>query len=377
MAGAAQGLAGPNRFKLGIFCYNVESANALTRVPERWPATFPDILALVRMADEAGLEFALPIARWRGYGDRNLRGKCFETLTLAAALAGATRRITLFSTVHVPVVHPILAAKALVTIDHASGGRAGLNITAGWNQDEFDMFGHAQEAHDARYDQANEWYDIFSRLVAGEGPFDYAGRYYRGRGIVGGPASLQQPRPMTLSAGFSPAGRDYAVRVSDYLFTFLTSMEQAKRDIADIGERAARAGRESLGVLTTCYVVCRPSRDEAEAYHRHYAETMADEELLDGTMSIKQKHAKNYPDKDQGDYQRRFQRARLAGGNGTYPLIGSPEDVAEQLIEIARAGFVGATVSFVNFLDELPYFTRTVLPILERAGLRAPLRAAA
>ena len=46
----------------------------------------------------------------------------------------------------------------------------------------------------------------------------------------------------------------------------------------------------------------------------------------------------------------------VAGGNGTYPLIGSPEDVAEQLVEIARTGFAGATISFVNFLDELPYF---------------------
>lgn len=363
------GLAPPGRFRLGLFCYNVENANALTRVPERWTASFPDIVAALRMAEDAGFDFALPIARWRGYGERNLRGKCFETLTLAAALAGSTRSITLFSTVHVPLVHPLLAAKALATIDHASGGRAGLNITAGWNQDEFDMFGHVQEPHDTRYDQAREWFSLYSRVIAGEGPFDHDGRWYRGKGIVGAPASLQRPRPPTLSAGFSPAGRDFAASACDHLFTFLTTMEQARIDLDDIAARAARAERR-IGVLTTCYVVCRPTRAEAEDYHRRYAEDMADDELVQGTFDIKQRHAANYGASGRGDYQRRFDRARLAGGNGTYPLVGTPADVAEQLVAIARAGFAGATVSFVNFLRELPFFAAEVMPILARAGLR-------
>lgn len=371
MAGATHALAGPGRFKLGIFCFNVESANALTRVPERWPASFPEIVELLRMAEEAGFDFALPIARWRGYGEGNLRGHCFETLTLAAALAAATRRIALFSTIHVPLVHPVHAAKAIATIDHASGGRAGLNITAGWNQDEFDMFGHVQEPHDTRYEQALEWFSVYRRVVAGEGPFDHEGRWYRGKGIVGAPASLQRPRPTTMSAGFSPAGRDFAAVASDHLFTFLTTMEAARADLDDIAARAARAGRR-IGVFTTCYVVCRPTRAEAEDYHRHYAETMADEALLQGTLDIKQRHAASYGAAGRGDYQRRFDRARLAGGNGTYPLVGSPADVAEQLIAIARAGFSGATVSFVNFLRELPFFAAEVMPILARAGLRAP-----
>lgn len=366
---ATGGIGGPNRFKLGIFCYNVEGSNALTTVPERWPMDWPSMLGAVQAAERYGFEFALPIARWRGYGEANRRGSCFETMTLSAGLAGATRDITLFSTVHVPLMHPVMAAKMLTTVDHASGGRAGLNITAGWNQDEFDMFGHVQEAHDDRYAQATEWFELFSRVIAGEGPFDYAGRYYRGKGIVGWPASLQQPRPPVLSAGFSPAGRDYAVRVADHLLTFLTTLEQATRDIVDVKRRAATHGRD-IGVLTCCYVVCRPTRAEAEAYHKHYAEDMADQELLAGNLALKTKEVKNYPGQDQAAYKKRFDLPRLAGGNGTYPLIGSPADIAEQLIEIARAGFSGTTVSFVNFINELPYFAESVLPILEKAGLR-------
>ncbi|MBV9432255.1 MAG: LLM class flavin-dependent oxidoreductase, partial [Hyphomicrobiales bacterium] len=119
---------GPNAFKLGIFSLNADGGLALTRVTERWLALWPDIAAVAKMADEAGIEFILPIARWKGFGGEvNNREWSYETLTFAAGLAGVTRLIALFSTVHVPMAHPVFAAKALATVDHVSNGRAGLN----------------------------------------------------------------------------------------------------------------------------------------------------------------------------------------------------------------------------------------------------------
>ena len=125
-------MRGPNRFKLGVFAANADGGLTLTRVPERWPARWAEIVDVARMADRAGFKFFLPIARWKGFGGAtNSREWVFETLTFAAALAGVTDQIGLFATVHVPMVHPVFAAKALATIDHASGGRAGLNIVCG------------------------------------------------------------------------------------------------------------------------------------------------------------------------------------------------------------------------------------------------------
>jgi alkanesulfonate monooxygenase SsuD/methylene tetrahydromethanopterin reductase-like flavin-dependent oxidoreductase (luciferase family) len=40
------------------------------------------------------------------------------------------------------------------------------------------------------------------------------------------------------------------------------------------------------------------------------------------------------------------------------------------MVRMSEAGFAGTTVSFVNFTDELPFFIETVLPLLEKAGLR-------
>ena len=63
-------------------------------------------------------------------------------------------------------------------------------------------------------------------------------------------------------------------------------------------------------------------------------------------------------------------RQRFAGGAGTYPLIGTPEKIAEEMIAIAAQGYEGIALSFVNYTQELPYFCDRVLPLLARAGYR-------
>jgi FMNH2-dependent dimethyl sulfone monooxygenase len=124
-----------NRLKLGLFGANCSSGRAVTMVPERWSGSWPDCLALARMADEFGIEFMLPIGRWKGYGgDSGYQGATFETVTWAAGLLAATRHLTVFGTVHAPLIPPLIAAKEFVTADHIGEGRFGLNVVCGWNE---------------------------------------------------------------------------------------------------------------------------------------------------------------------------------------------------------------------------------------------------
>lgn len=360
---SAHPMYGPNRFKLGVFAANADGGLTVTRVPERWPATWPGIVKAAQIADRAGIEFFLPIARWKGYGgETNARQHSFETFTFAAALAGVTERIGLFSTVHVPMVHPLFAAKAWATVDHASGGRAGLNIVAGWNPDEFAMFG--LERVETPYDQASEWIGIIDRLYGSDVPFDHAGRYYTLKGAASRPVPMAG-RPPVLNAAFSPPGRAFAAAHADFLFTTFKSIEAGRETVEDVARRAGGNGR-TVGVYTTTHVVCRPSRTEAEDYYRHYAVEMADDAALDYMMGTQAANATNH---DPETY--RLRRKWFAGGAGTYPLIGTPDDIAQQMVAMADAGFAGTTVSFVNFTDELPYFCETVLPLLRKAGLRS------
>jgi alkanesulfonate monooxygenase SsuD/methylene tetrahydromethanopterin reductase-like flavin-dependent oxidoreductase (luciferase family) len=359
----AHPLRGPNRLKLGVFSANADGGLALTTVPERWRARWDDVVDVARIADAAGLELLLPIARWKGFGGAtDAREWSFETFTFAAALGALTRRIAVAATVHVPLVHPVYAAKALATVDHVSGGRAALNIVCGWNPDELAMFGLEPTAE--RYAQGEEWWAIVRRIHAGGPPFDSDGQHYRLRGVRGLPLSVQRPHPVALNAAFGPPGRDFAARNVDALLTTFTDLAGARRHIADIGGRAAAVGR-SVDVWATCHVVCRPSRDEAEAYYERYAVTEADHAAVDYHMRQKQQFASSH---DAAAF--RLHRKRFAGGAGTYPLVGTPEDIATELQAITGAGFAGTTLSFVDFRSELPAFCERVLPLLEDAGLR-------
>jgi alkanesulfonate monooxygenase SsuD/methylene tetrahydromethanopterin reductase-like flavin-dependent oxidoreductase (luciferase family) len=55
---------------------------------------------------------------------------------------------------------------------------------------------------------------------------------------------------------------------------------------------------------------------------------------------------------------------------GGLPIVGDPDHVAQQFIDLSRAGLTGIAVSLVNYIDELPFFCAEVLPRLERAGIR-------
>src|ERR1700752_2746500 len=124
-----------NRFKIGLFGPNCSSGRAVTMGPGRGSGNWADNLKLARMADEAGIDFMLPIARWKGYGgDTDFHGSTLETITWAVGLLSGTERMTVFGTVHAPLFPPLIAAKEFVTADHVGEGRFGVNLVVGWNE---------------------------------------------------------------------------------------------------------------------------------------------------------------------------------------------------------------------------------------------------
>ena len=368
---------GPNRFKLGIFSANCDGGLTMSLAPERWRADWDDIVAMSKIADDAGIEFILPVAKWRGYqGKANIYGRSFETLTHGAALAALTQRIAILSTVHVPLVTPAFGAKAIATIDHISHGRAGLNIVCGWNQAEFDLHGVTID-QDSRYNHGLEWFQVWSRLLQGGPEFNWDGRFFKLKRLQTDPVSLQRPWPVVMSAGFSPRGRDFAARAADALFLNVTELDQVPPLLANVAEHAAPYGR-SIPVFTMGHVVCRPTRREAEEYFEYFAEQMAD---VDGQAYYRANRGTTVADgagRMARPLENRFSRGgekRYDGGYpGAYPFVGSPDDVAGEMAAMSAAGLAGCTVAFVDYLKEIPFFVGEVLPRLERLGLREAMR---
>ena len=276
-----------NRLKLGLFGFNCEGGMAITTAPENWSPTWENNIEVARKAEQAGLEFVLPIGRWRGYGGKSdFQGISFETITWAAGLLAHTSALTVFGTIHAPMFHPIVAAKQMATVDLLSEGRFGLNLVCGWNQDEFDMFGKEQLEHDARYEYGQEWLDVVRTVWREDEPVSFDGRFFELNRLIGRPKPYAGSEPVLMNAGYSPAGRAFAMRNCEFLLTSLIDVESGRRDVDEVQEAARRDHGRHIDLIGTAYVVCRPTRDEAEEFHRHYAVEHADWEAADHLMEL-------------------------------------------------------------------------------------------
>ncbi len=359
-----------NALKIGLFGANCSSGRSATKVPERWSASWEDCLALARMGDDAGIDFMLPIARWKGYGGAtDFHGHSLETITWAVGLLGATKRMTVFGTVHAPLFHPLIAAKALATADHVGQGRMGLNIVCGWNEGEFDMFGVTLREHDERYEYAQEWLDIVTKAWTHDGAFDYVGRFFNIKNARAYPKPCGGTRPLMMNAGSSEAGQAFALRNCDAFFVATAGSRKSlagnAAKVAEIKAQAQRLGRE-IEVFTVGQVICRPTQNQADEYYQHAIIENADWEAIDGMLANKSITPQTIPP-DEYYAKRRYFASNAVGG---YPFVGTPDRVADELATISEAGVRGIGLSFVNYLAELPYFCAEVLPRLAHKGVR-------
>jgi len=359
-----------NALKVGVFGANCSSGRSATKVPERWSAGWADCLRLARIADEAGIDFILPIGRWKGYGgDTDFHGVTLETKTWAAGLLAATKRITVFGTVHAPLFNPIIAAKECVTCDQIGEGRFGLNIVAGWNEGEFEMFGVQQRDHEARYAFAQEWVDVVKRAWSEEGEFDFDGEFFKLSGVRAKPKPHGGTRPIIMNAGSSGTGQAFALRNCDAFFTATNasrkSLQGTAKKVEEVKQQARTFDRD-IEVYTVGHVICRPTQQQADEYYRHAFIDNADWGAIERMMALRNLTPDSLTAEEYAA-KRHYFAANAIGG---YPFVGTPDKVADELTNLSRAGVRGIAFSLVNYVEELPYICDEVLPRLVRLGLR-------
>jgi len=364
------GMYNANMLKVGVFGANCSSGRSATKVPERWSASWADCLRLARMADEAGIDFILPIGRWKGYGgDTDFHGETLETKTWAAGLLAATKRIIVFGTVHAPLFNPIIAAKECVTCDQIGEGRFGLNIVAGWNEGEFEMFGVKQRDHERRYAFAQEWVDVVKRAWSEGEDFDFDGQFFKLAGIRANPKPYGGTRPIIMNAGSSGTGQAFALRNCDAFFTATNasrkSIEGTAKKVAEVKAQARTFDRD-IEVYTVGHVICRPTQQEADEYYQHTIIENADWGAVETMMALRNIKRDSLT-ADEYAAKRHYFAANAIGG---YPFVGTPDKVADELANLSRAGVRGIAFSLVNYVDELPYVCEEVLARLARLGLR-------
>lgn len=112
-------------------------------------------------------------------------------LTLAAA---ETTRLR-FGPLVCPITfrHPSLLARMAAAVDALSGGRLVLGVGAGWNAQEHHAFGLPFPPVHERMDMLEEGLEVIAALL-GDGPAQFAGRYYQLTGANPRPKPVQRPR---------------------------------------------------------------------------------------------------------------------------------------------------------------------------------------
>jgi len=357
-----------NRFKLGMFCSNVSGGITKTFAPERWVNSWENNYKLALLSEQSGIDFLLPLANWYGMGGTApSEGETFEAIIWATGLLAKTKSITVFTTIHVPFMHPVFAAKQVVTADHIGEGRLGLNVVSGGVREEFALFGVPMLPHDERYAVTEEWFAIVKRLWAEEEPFDFDGKYFHLTRAASKPKPWGGSRPLMISAGSSPTGRAFARRNADCLFMLVVDLDKLAAEI-----KAIRSGTErKFGIYASGHMFCKKTRKETDDYYHYLVHEKGDWLAADFLMQM---HSAN------GSIPAEMiplLRERFVSGTGTLLVRGDPDDVAQQFKRMADAGLDGMAVALPNFLDDLPVVRDEVLPRLERLGLRTPARAAA
>jgi alkanesulfonate monooxygenase SsuD/methylene tetrahydromethanopterin reductase-like flavin-dependent oxidoreductase (luciferase family) len=113
-----------------------------------------------------------------------------EAMLALGWAADHTQRVQLGTRVSpISFREPVMLARQAAAIDDLSGGRMSLGVGAGWMEREHEMFGYDLGDIPTRFARFEEGLEVISRLVRGDGPVSFDGRYFRLR-----EAELPQPR---------------------------------------------------------------------------------------------------------------------------------------------------------------------------------------
>jgi pyrimidine oxygenase len=311
-------------------------------------------LAAAVTADEQGLDFVMSMGKWRGFGgETDHWGTSMESITMMAGIAQATRRVQVWATVH-PLLHnPAVIAKMITTLDHISGGRAGLNIVAGAYRAEFDQMGAWDDSldHDDRYLLTEEWTEVVKRLWT-EHSVTHDGRFYHLKDCVSDPKPLSRPRPTLICAGMSERGFRFSVRESDACFIGGRTADE-RRD----SSRRAKAMAAQYGTTIKTYAMCTliyaETDAKAEALVKQYADGVDMGAVIDMLRSW------GVPP------ERLDAAAKSQGAFMTQTAVGSPASCGEQVEAfLDYCELDGLMLIFPDYVEGLKMFGQEILPKL-------------
>ena len=212
----------------------------------------------VRRYEELGLSHLLIAQRWWGNGEE-IEASSLDCLAMTALFAGITKRLHLITAIHPGFFSPTAIAKWGATLSCLSGGRWAINVTSGWNMQEFDMYGVDKLTHDERYERSKEFIEVL-RGAWNTDPYTHQGRFYQTQAL-----SLE-PKPahplQVYQGGQSDAAIHMAASHSDWMFMNGGPLERIAEVISKVRSACVTTGREVKFAMYAA-PLCRSTDGEA------------------------------------------------------------------------------------------------------------------
>jgi FMN-dependent oxidoreductase (nitrilotriacetate monooxygenase family) len=342
-----------------------------------------------------------------------------EPTIVLTAIARVTERIGLIGALSSSFNDPFNVARRLATLDQLSGGRAGWNVVTTADAASARNFGLDQAVeHGLRYEIAAEFVEVVRALWRSWEPdaivadrdrgvfadtskihaIDHHGPHFAVAGPLNVPRS-PQGEPVIVQAGASDDGRALAARVGEVIFTAAGTRAAAQEYYQDVKSRAAAFGRrpDEIVILPGLSTVVGSTEAEArqrrellsELVHPQYAigrlagqlglpeealtldrplpfDLLAEPEQADGSRTF---YAIVVQTARREQLTVRQLLHRLGGGMGHRIVAGTPEQIADTMIDWVDHG---AADGFNVMPDVLPEgfddVADQVIPELQRRG---------
>ena len=324
---------------------------------EGMAATWSYVQRLARRSEEIGFDLSL-IAELHLNDIKGVEAPSLEAWSTAAALAAVTYRLELMVAVR-PTFHlPAPLAKQAANIDQISGGRLALNVVSSWWREEAKQYGVPFDVHDERYARTSEWLDVVDGLWSAP-RFSYDGRFYHIDETVLEPKPLRRP-PIYAGGESETAKSLIAAKCDAYVMHGDPPLRVADK-IEDMRARRAVLGRPPLTYGAAGFVVCRATENAARRELERITDVKASargyanyQEWLGNTQLEQRVSLEDYSVSNRG----------LKAG-----LVGTPEQIAERILEFEAVGLDLLLLQFSPQLEEMERFAEEVIPLVREAGV--------
>lgn len=356
--------------KFAYWVPNVSGGLVVSNIEQRTSWDIDYNRKLAQIAEKAGFEYALSQIRFTaGYGAEFQH----ESVSFSHALLAATTKLKVIAAILPGPWNPVLAAKQLATIDLLTEGRVAVNIVSGWFRGEFTAIGEHWLDHDERYRRSKEFIEALKGIWTQDN-FTYRGDFYRFSNYTLKPKPLQQPHPEIFQGGSSRAARDNAASVSDWYFTNGNTVEGIKAQVDDIRAKAA-ANNHQVKIGVNAFVIARDTEEEARAVLKEIIDKANPEAVNAFGHEVKNAGAAS-PEREGNWAKSTFEDLVQYNDGFKTNLIGTPQQIAERIVELKAVGVDLILSGFLHFQEEVAYFGDKVLPLVRELEAKSLAKAA-